>query len=107
MIDVGIVHGCKEMAVPVWMGYDLVYVHTDIHQDLTPDPVTGEVNPDMYIYHEYQYSYREYLQMSENQHIQDKADIENVICDNDAIYSQEMANLENAMCEEDYEKENV
>lgn len=28
-------------------------------------------------------------------------ELENVICENDAVYSAEMANLENAMCEQD------
>ena len=103
MIDVGVVHGCKEMAVPVWFGYDTVYVHTDIKQDSTPDPVTGEVNPDMYVYHEYQYTYKEYIEILNNR----QTETENAICEQDSIYAEEMANMENAMCEEDAGKENV
>ena len=97
MIDKEIVYGCKEMAVPVWFGYDTVYVHTDIHPDLTPDPVTGEINPDMYSYHEIQYRYPEYIEIMHKR----QAATENAICDNDRIYAAEMANIENALCEQD------
>ena len=34
-------------------------------------------------------------------------ELENAICENDAIYAEEMANMENAMCDEDAGKENV
>ena len=79
MIDVGIVHGSKEMAVPVWFGYDTVYIHTDIQPDLTPDPITGEINPDMYVYHEYQCTYKEYIQKMDVE----RQNLENAICELD------------------------
>ena len=51
MVDAGIVQGSAEMAVPVYIGKTLIYVHEDIR----------EIEPDLYQYHEYQYDVNEYL----------------------------------------------
>lgn len=54
MKDMGIVHGSAEQAVPLVIGYDTVYVHTNI------EPVTEE-GP--FRYHEIQYHKDEYIRM--------------------------------------------
>lgn len=55
MIDAGIVQGCAEMAVPVYIGKTLIYVHTDIEKIITDE------GAELYQYHEYQYEPDEYL----------------------------------------------
>lgn len=58
MIDIGIVHGNKDMAIPVYVGKTLVYVHTDI-----TDVTTDEGSDKVYQYHEYQYDKDEYIEL--------------------------------------------
>ena len=55
MVDAGIVQGSAEMAVPVYIGKTLIYVHTDIEKIITDN------GTDLYQYHEYQYEPDEYL----------------------------------------------
>ena len=55
MVDAGIVIGSAEMAVPVYIGKTLIYVHTDIEKIRTAD------DTELYQYHEYQYKPDEYL----------------------------------------------
>lgn len=62
MIDVGIVHGSAEQAVPLVIGVDTVYVHTDIQEVTKTDPVTGRERKD-FQYHEIQYKKDEYILM--------------------------------------------
>jgi len=53
MKDMGIVHGSAEQAVPLVIGYDTVYVHTDIEpvtEDQNGNPLEGQFR-----YHEIQY----------------------------------------------------
>ena len=57
MKDMGIVQGSPEMAVPLIVGKDTVYVHTDIQQ--VPD---AEGNP-TWQYHEIQYDKDEYIRL--------------------------------------------
>lgn len=57
MIDNGIVFGNKEIAVPLIINYDDVYVHTDIKWIETEKT---------YQYHEYIYTRDEYTVMSNN-----------------------------------------
>lgn len=58
MIDVGIVHGSEAQAVPLVVGTDVVYVHTDIKE------VQDEIRTEkLYQYHEVQYGKDEYIQM--------------------------------------------
>lgn len=61
MKDMGIVHGSAEQAVPLVIGYDTVYVHTDI------EPVTEDQNGNhlegQFRYHEIQYPKDEYIRM--------------------------------------------
>lgn len=61
MRDMGIVQGSIEMAIPLVIGYDTVYVHDDIqeYQETLED---GEVITS-YKYHEIQYTKDEYLQI--------------------------------------------
>lgn len=61
MRDMGIVHGSREAAVPLVIGYDTVYVHTDI-QEYQETMMDGEVTTG-YKYHEIQYTKDEYLQI--------------------------------------------
>lgn len=57
MKDMGIVQGSPEMAVPLVVGKDTVYVHTDIQQ--VPDAEGNMV----WQYHEIQYDKDEYIRL--------------------------------------------
>lgn len=59
MKDMGIVHGSAEQAVPLVVGKDTVYVHTDI-QELPPD---DEYEGGIWEYHEIQYNLNEYIHL--------------------------------------------
>ncbi len=61
MIDVGIVQGSAEQAVPLVVGVDTVYVHTDITQ-ITEDNNNMPVS-NLYSYHEVQYDKDEYIKI--------------------------------------------
>lgn len=54
---IGIVQGSAAMAVPLFIGKDIVYVHTDIQE------IQDEEGNTLYRYHEIQYTKDEYLQM--------------------------------------------
>lgn len=61
MKDFGIVRGSAEMAQPLVIGPDTVYVHTDIEpvtEDQAGNPVEGEFQ-----YHEIQYEKDEYIKL--------------------------------------------
>lgn len=49
------------MAVPVYVGKTRIDVHTNIRKVTEPDPVTGEIPEDLYVYDEMQMTYQEYL----------------------------------------------
>lgn len=76
MRDMGIVHGSREAAVPLVIGYDTVYVHTDIqeYQETMPDgeTMTG------YKYHEIQYTKDEYLKIQADKQSKLEENITNV-----------------------------
>ena len=59
MKDMGIVRGSAAQAVPLIIGKDTVYVHTDI------TPVEGEEG--LFEYHEIQYEKDEYIRMLDTQ----------------------------------------
>lgn len=60
MRDMGIVQGSAAQAVPLIVGVDTVYVHTDIK----PIPSTEEnPNEGLFQYHEVQYDKDEYIQL--------------------------------------------
>lgn len=59
MKDVGIVTGSEQQAVPLVVGYDTVYVHTDI-QKVEVDNGDGTTRTE-WQYHEVQYGKDEYL----------------------------------------------
>lgn len=61
MRDMGIVSGSREAAAPLVIGYDTVYVHTDI-QEYQETMEGGEVTTG-YRYHEIQYTKDEYLKL--------------------------------------------
>lgn len=61
MRDMGIVHGSPGAAVPLVIGYDTVYVHTDI-ESYQETMESGEVMTG-YRYHEIQYTKDEYLKI--------------------------------------------
>ena len=64
MKDMGIVRGSAAQAVPLIIGKDTVYVHTDI------TPVEGEEG--LFQYHEIQYEKDEYIKlMAEQSNLQD------------------------------------
>lgn len=60
MRDVGIVTGSAEQAVPLVVGTDVVYIHTDIQEVPNTDPEREQASP-LYQYHEIQYSKDEYI----------------------------------------------
>ncbi len=57
MKDIGIVGGSAAQAVPLVVGKDTVYVHTDI------EPVETEDGTEQYQYHEVQYDKDEYIKL--------------------------------------------
>lgn len=61
MRDMGIVKGSRKAAAPLVIGYDTVYVHTDI-QEYQETMESGEVITG-YQYHEIQYTKDEYLKI--------------------------------------------
>lgn len=60
MKDIGIVHGSATQAVPLVIGYDKVYVHTDIKEVDIEDGAGGTYKT--WQYHEVQYGKDEYIQ---------------------------------------------
>lgn len=76
MRDMGIVHGSREAAVPLVIGYDTVYVHTDIQEYqetmLDGETITG------YKYHEIQYTKDEYLKIQADKQSKLEENITNV-----------------------------
>lgn len=66
MIDVGIVHGDAEQAVPLVIGTDTVYIHTEIQAHTQTDPENGETRTE-YTYHEVQYEKDEYIKVMAEQ----------------------------------------
>ena len=82
MKDMGIVHGSAEQAVPLVIGYDTVYVHTDIEpvtEDQNGNPLEGQFR-----YHEIQYPKDEYIHMMAEQN---------------AALTEEMTDLQMALCD--------
>lgn len=65
MKDMGIVQGSAAQAVPLVVGVDVVYIHTDI----TPVTEDSEGNPveGLFSYHEIQYSKDEYIKLMAEQ----------------------------------------
>ena len=66
MINIGVVHGSAAQAMPLVIGVDRVYVHTDIQRQTDTDPATGETYTD-YTYYEIQYDKDEYIQIMAEQ----------------------------------------
>ena len=60
MKNYGIVHGGAEQAVPLVVGKDTVYVHTNITK-LETDPNDEFAPADLYSYEEVQYDKNEYI----------------------------------------------
>lgn len=82
MKDMGIVYGSAEQAVPLVIGYDTVYVHTDIEpvtEDQNGNPLEGQFR-----YHEIQYPKDDYIRMMAEQ--------------NTAL-GEEVTNLQMALCD--------
>ena len=65
MKNYGIVHGGAEQAVPLVVGKDTVYVHTNITK-LEPDPNDEFAPADLYSYEEVQYDKDEYIGLISN-----------------------------------------
>lgn len=60
MRDMGIVSGSAEQAVPLVIGKDTVYVHTDITSEEVEDEYGKRTE---YKYHEIQYTHYEYMKL--------------------------------------------
>lgn len=65
MKNYGIVHGGAEQAVPLVVGKDTVYVHTNITK-LETDPNDEFAPADLYSYEEIQYDKDEYIGLISN-----------------------------------------
>ena len=65
MKDMGIVRGSAEMAKPLIVGFDTVYVHTDI-KPVEPLEEEPDRAPE-FEYHEIQYGKDEYIQVMADQ----------------------------------------
>ena len=65
MKNYGIVHGGAEQAVPLVVGKDTVYVHTNITK-IEPDPNDEFAPADLYSYEEIQYDKDEYIGLISN-----------------------------------------
>ena len=65
MKNYGIVHGGAEQAVPLVVGKDTVYVHTNIKK-LEADPNDEFAPADLYSYEEIQYDKDEYIGLISN-----------------------------------------
>ena len=65
MKDMGIIQGSGVQAVPLVVGKDTVYVHTDITKIDTDSE--GKAVDDLYEYHEVQYDKDEYIKLQEQQ----------------------------------------
>ena len=61
MKDMGIVFGSAEQAVPLVIGKDTVYVHSDIQQVRTDSQ--GKPTENLWKYHEIQYNKDEYIKL--------------------------------------------
>lgn len=72
MKDMGIIQGSKEQAVPLIVGKDTVYVHTDIEQVLKDHE--GNSVENLFKFHEVQYDKDEYIKImtEQNQTIETK-----------------------------------
>ena len=75
MRDMGIVYGSKEAAVPLVIGKDTVYVHTDIVAEEIEDEMMGKYT--QYKYHEVQYTHYEYLKIQADAQSQLKENLTN------------------------------
>ena len=72
MKNYGIVHGGAEQAVPLVVGKDTVYVHTNITK-IEHDPDDEFAPADLYSYNEVQYNKDEYIQLiSEKSNMMDE-----------------------------------
>lgn len=76
MRDMGTVYGSRAAAVPLVIGYDTVYVHTDI-QEYQETMEDGEVITG-YKYHEIQYTKDEYLKIQADKQSKLEENITNV-----------------------------
>lgn len=76
MRDMGTVYGSREAAAPLVIGYDTVYVHTDI-QEYQETMEGGEVMTG-YMYHEIQYTKDEYLKIQADKQSKLEENITNV-----------------------------
>lgn len=82
MKDMGIVHGSAAQAVPLVIGFDTVYVHTDIQpvtEDRDGNPVEG-----LFSYHEIQYPKDDYIRM---------------MAEENAALGEQMTDLQMALCD--------
>lgn len=73
MKNYGIVHGGAEQAVPLVVGKDTVYVHTNITK-LEPDPNDEFAPADLYSYEEVQYDKDEYIGLMSEKNAQLETD---------------------------------
>lgn len=62
MVELKDVHGSKEASAELIIGFDTVYVHSNVRKVEEPGP-DGKVPEDMYVYDEIQYEKDEYIKM--------------------------------------------
>lgn len=82
MKDLGRVQGSGDQALPLIIGKDTVYVHTDIEKVET-DP-NGEKVENLYAYNEIQYGKDEYIQLLSEENARQDEELTNTqlaLCD--------------------------
>lgn len=77
MIDMGVIKCNTEQAVPLVVGKDTVYVHTDIVQ-VTEDS-EGNAIDNLWQCHEVQYDKDEYIKLMDEENKQNKAILTNLL----------------------------
>lgn len=77
MIDMGVIKCNTEHAVPLVVGKDTVYTHTDIVQ-VTEDS-EGNAIDNLWQCHEFQYDKDEYIKLMDEENKQNKAILTNLL----------------------------
>lgn len=97
MVELKDVHGSKEASAELIIGYDTVYVHSNVRKVTEAGP-DGTVPEDLYVYDEIQYEKDEYIKMMadkssklESDTAQNRSDIDYLmlVTDNSDVLNEE------------------
>ena len=99
MVELKDVHGSKEASAELIIGFDTVYVHSNVRKVEEPGP-DAKVPENMYVYDEIQYEKDEYIKMMadkssklESDTAQNRSDIDYLmlVTDNSDVLNEEEA----------------